>query len=60
MCQIVCLLPGLAWARSSTRLGNFSAAHRVVETAMERVSLGSPHYQDICKKLHEVVDLGSK
>eukprot|EP00198_Chlamydomonas_reinhardtii_P010615 XP_001699952.1 DnaJ-like protein [Chlamydomonas reinhardtii] len=42
------------------RLGNFSAAHRVVETAMERVSLGSPHYQDICKKLHEVVDLGSK
>ncbi|KAG2436297.1 hypothetical protein HXX76_006608 [Chlamydomonas incerta] len=42
------------------RLGNFSAAHRVVEAAMERVSLGSPHYQDICKKLHEVVDLGSK
>ncbi|KAG2449247.1 hypothetical protein HYH02_005993 [Chlamydomonas schloesseri] len=42
------------------RLGNFSAAHRVVETAMERVSLGSPHYTDICKKLHEVVDLGSK
>ncbi|GLC56095.1 hypothetical protein PLESTB_001063800 [Pleodorina starrii] len=42
------------------RLGDFAAAHRIIDAAMDRCSASSSHYQDMLKKLNEVVDLGSK
>ncbi|GIL59175.1 hypothetical protein Vafri_14088 [Volvox africanus] len=42
------------------RLGDFAAAHRIIDAAMDRCSASSSHYQDMLKKLNEVVDLGSR
>ncbi|GFR47710.1 hypothetical protein Agub_g9463, partial [Astrephomene gubernaculifera] len=42
------------------RLGDFAAAHRIIDAAMDRCSASSAHYQDMLKKLNEVVELASR
>ncbi|KXZ54266.1 hypothetical protein GPECTOR_5g355 [Gonium pectorale] len=42
------------------RLGDFAAAHRIIDSAMDRCSASSSHYQDMLKKMNEVVDLASR